>query len=152
MENIFPLILIIVVFNVINAILKSLRGGKGAAQQAPPRAYIQPEQKVKIDLWADDSFEESPSEPYYETEEARTESFAAPTTPPPLPETVYRRPPAQKVESARGTRATTDGESGFDDTGQLASPVNVFASKNAFLSAYILHEILQPPVSMRKKR
>ncbi len=153
MENIFPLILIIVVFNVISAILKALRGGKGAAEKAALPVYVQPEQKVKINPWADHSLDEAALEPDYETLEDETESYSAPIPLlPPLPEEVYRRPPVQKVESARGTRATTDGKTGYDDTGQSASPANVFASKNAFLSAYIFHEVLQPPVSMRKKR
>ncbi len=151
MENIFPLILIIIVFNVISAILKAFRGGKGAVHKAPPSAYLRPEQTEKIKLWVDDSFEEITMEPDYETAEASAESFAAPTSPPPLPETVYRRPPEQKTESARGTRVTTDGETSFDHKKRSTSPANVFASENSFLSAYIFHEILQPPVSMRKK-
>ena len=152
MENIFPLILIIIVFNVINAILKAFRGGKGAAQKVAPPVYAQPEQIVKINPWADHSLDETALEPDYETIEAETESYAAPTSPPPLPEAVYIRPPAQKVESARGTRVTVDGSTAYDDAGEPVSPAKVLASGNAFLNAYIFHEILQPPVSMRKKR
>lgn len=155
MENIFPLILIIIVFNVISAILKAFRGGKGTAQKVAPPVYAQPEQKVKINPWADYSLDEDEAdlEPDYETTEAETESYAAPTpAPPPFPEAVYRKPPEQKVESARGTRATADGSIGYDGASQPVSPAQVLTSENAFLNAYIFHEILQPPVSMRKKR
>jgi hypothetical protein len=153
MENIFPLILIVIVFNVINAILKAFRGAKGADQKVLPPAYAQPGQKVAIDPWGDDSLDESSREPVYETIEAETESYATPMpVPPPLPEAVYRRPPAQKVESARGTRSTADGSIGYDGASQPVSPAKVLASGNAFLNAYIFYEILQPPVSMRKKR
>jgi hypothetical protein len=152
MENIFPLILIIVVFNVINAILKALKGGKGAAQKALPTAYTKPERQVKINLWDDDSFEEIPLESDYETSEAETESFAAPMSTPPLPETLNRRHLEQKAESERIKRVTNEGNTGYGDPGCSVSPANVFASGDAFLSAYIFHEILQPPVSMRKKR
>ncbi len=153
MENIFPLILIIIVFNVISAILKALRGGKGVAQKAAPPAFIQPEQIVKINPWADHSLDETALEPDYETLEDETESYSAPITLlPPLPEEAYRRPSAQKVESARGTRVSADGSAAYDDAGEPVSPAKVLASGNAFLNAYIFHEILQPPVSMRKKR
>ncbi len=153
MENIFPLILIIIVFNVISAILKALRGGKEAAQKAALPAYVQPEQKVKINPWADHSLDETALEPDYETLKDETESYSTSIPlPPPLPEEAYRRPPVQKVESARGTRATTDGSTGYGGANQPVSPAKVLASGNAFLNAYIFHEILQPPVSMRKKR
>jgi hypothetical protein len=156
MENIFPLILIIIVFNVISAILKAFRGGKGAAQKVVQPPFAQPAEQVKIKLWADDSYEENSPEPEYdydyETEEEIAESVAAPVYPPPLPEEVYVMPPVQKVHSARGTRATTDGNTRYGETGQPVSPATVFASNNAFLNAYLFHELLQPPVSMRKKR
>jgi hypothetical protein len=152
MENIFPLILIIIVFNVINAILKAFKGGKGSAGKESPPAYIQPGQKVKINPWIDHESDQFDPEPDHEVVEAETGSFAVPITPPPLPEKVYRIPPAQQVESARGTMATVDDSSGYDGIGQPVSPAKVLASENAFLNAYIFYEILQPPVSMRKKR
>ncbi len=152
MENIFPLILIIIAFNVISAIIKAFRGGKGAAQKGAPPVYAQPEQIVKIDPWADHSLDETALEPDYEAREVGTEGFATPASLPPLPETVDRRPSAQKVEYARGTRVTADGSTGYDGASQPVSPAKVLASGNAFLNAYIFHEILQPPVSMRKKR
>ncbi len=156
MENIFPLILIVIVFNVISAILRAFKGGKGTAQQVIQPPLAQPGEQAKIKLWADDSYEESSSESdydyEYETAAEGAESAAVPVYPPPLPEEVYIRPPAQKVHSARGTRATTDGNTRYGETGQPVSPATVFASKNAFLNAYLFHELLQPPVSMRKKR
>lgn len=148
MESFIPLILIIIVFNLINAVMKAIRGGGKPAGKSQPVTEIRqvpPDSKIKI--WADEPFLEdniTESEPEnitdqnyteydqsgYEDEEKEADSEAV----------FVQRIKPDSVKKAYYRKQGSD-----IDISAL------FSEKNALLSAFIFHEILEPPVTLRKK-
>jgi hypothetical protein len=146
MESFIPLILIIIVFNVINAVMKAIRGGVKAAEKSHPVTEVRqtpPESKIKI--WADEPFFEdniTEDEPEnitdqnyteydqggYEQEEAVSEAVFVQTIKPDSVKKAYYRKQGSDIDISA-----------------------LFSEKNALLSAFIFHEILKPPVTLRKK-
>ena len=151
MEGIVSLIVLIVIFNIFSAIVRAIRGG-GAARQGrqdlpgTPAGPERPVQKIKLwidDLESDDSdlvAESSPAgqqvydEAYYaplepepfEEEDSTEEEYIPP--PPPL-HPAAEKPPVREPVRLKG----------------------MLASRESLLSAFVFHEILEPPPSLRRK-
>lgn len=143
MESLITLFVIIVVFNLINALLKAFKGGKGpvrvqendrpAAVSAPPplreyedevRSYFMTGHLDRSDLVADEQENIAPSEPEVEK--------AAPAH----DMSVVKNPSA-----AQGCSNVV--------TSNLQQ---VLQDKNSLITAFIFHEILSPPSALRKRR
>lgn len=164
MEGFLPLIIIIIVINVINALTRAFRGGKKPVQGRPAQVSPPPpppERKIK--LWDDEYDDVNPgAEPgrsdlqFSETAETdySAESYY-PEVVPPLERTGDQA--AEQEQSVIGS--VPEGPALKVERKQVVCPDNIgntrlgklFSSGDSFVSAYILHEILSPPVTRRRK-
>ncbi|MDW7729175.1 MAG: hypothetical protein SCJ94_04095 [Bacillota bacterium] len=146
MESFIPLILIIIVFNVINAVMKAIRGGRNTVGKSQPVTEIRqapPESKIK--LWADDPFLDdglTEIEPESVTDDNYTEYDL----------NSYEEEAVPEAVSVQSIKPDSVKKAFYRQQGSDVDFSAVFSEKNAFLSAFIFHEILEPPVTLRKKR
>jgi hypothetical protein len=143
MENIITLIVVIIVFNLISSVLRSIRGG-----QAPPPKRIQdtvPDQAAKaktIDPWVDEDLSGYSShgvvdpgpEEYnqYESKEDGEESKTV-TTQKSRPAPVFAKKSCRPPSVASGLQ-------------------QVLTRKDPLVAAFIFHELFGPPAALRRKR
>ncbi len=139
MEGIITLIVIIIVFNIFNALMKAVRG----SQQASQKRVLHSPELVPPDetgsRWADEdiharSVEKEKTAYVYESEE----------------------PPADEIGDSReaGTWQAPQPvkKEGGGPTSVSLGLQQVLTRKGPFLNAFIFHEILEPPPSLRRKR
>jgi len=146
MESFIPLILIIIVFNVINAVMKAIRGGGKTAGKSHPVTEIRqvpPESKIK--LWADDPFlDDGITE--VESESVTDKNYTE------YDQSRYEEEAIADAVSVQSIRPDSVKKAFYRKQGSDVDISAVFSEKNAFLSAFIFHEILEPPVTLKKKR
>ncbi len=148
MEGIVPLIIIIIVFNLFNALIRAARKGKQPVQQTALQKVLVssagPPSEETESVWKDDDIYSSSdlsAEPLYaEPVHTGSEGYK------PL-ESVKResaRPPLQKVELS---------PSQGDDRGASlgAELQQILTKKEPLVAAFIFHEILSPPPALRRK-
>ncbi len=159
MENIGSLIFIIIVINIISAIMRAIKGGKQKSQQAVQQAAVSPPPlpRSRIKLWVED---EDPEEEYDREFEMQDPFLSAETY---SAETGYQssqyepeaeeyvKPPRKKAKPAAPAGRPLKKDAAVEQP--CPQGINdLFKDKNAFLTSYILHEILEPPVTRRKRR
>lgn len=144
MESFIPLILIIIAYNVINTVIKAIRGGRNSAGESRPsfeNRAIQPESKIKI--WADEElFDDNSTEAVVtiDTYEDIAEDDYS-----------YERDPVTEIVPARSIEAKPVKKSIYSKQAPEAGIRTVLSEKNSLLSAFIFHEVLKPPVTIRNK-
>ncbi len=142
MEGLFPLILIIVVVNVINAVLRAVRGGKGKTDKEVPVPISPPLPERKIKIWADelidDQTENDHVNQYYDEAVVSAENRELDE---PAEERIEEPQPVYRNQSY----------SGQEDVQALPGLTETFRDKDSLLKSFIFHEIIDKPVSRRRK-
>lgn len=139
MEGIITLIVIIIAFNLFNALMKAVRGGQQSPQK---KVLVSPEPLSPHEngqQWTDDEIRFRPKK-----KEKRADSYDGEGT------------DAREAESADDTGAWQAPEPVKKEVAS-SSPVIVglqqtLTCRDPLLAAFIFHEILEPPPSLRRKR
>lgn len=145
MEGFITLIIVIVVFNIFNMLLRALKGDKAPARQ---RVLVTAEQFLQDNiqkeephqtLQEDTSYQAKPDkdvELYYTSDKEKISYLDGPG---PIPGPGSRKPPAIKPVEKKPNTLNSNLQ-------------KVLTKKDPLLAAFIFHEILEPPPALRRKR
>jgi len=145
MEGFITLIIIIVIFNIFNMVLRAIRGGKTPAKQ---RVLVTAEQFLQDNIQKEKSYRSLQEDPFRQAEpelevksydtsyrenvQAKKEAF-------PPPGSTLKTPTPLKVDDKKADRFTSNLQ-------------QVLTKKDPLLAAFVFHEILEPPPTLKRKR
>lgn len=150
MEGILALIVIVIIFNLLNAIMRAIKGDKSGPRKkaAPGPEKVKPESPR--DLWFDEPV-------YYRStglRDAHAEEGEEDDDSSDYEETTVETEGVEKSEewlepqvAASPTQEKTSRPSALQ--GRLK---RVLTEKDSLLTAFVFHEIIGPPRSMRRKK
>ncbi len=149
MEGIFTLIIIIIVFNLFNFIVKAIRGSQQAVLQQDAVAPESLPREEPVRRWKDDDFI------YRSLSSGETERStgydARESTGIRAPETAGdEEKPTVKPAAKRAGRVVAR-ESGQPST-VTTNLQQVLTQKEPLVAAFIFHEIIDPPLALRRRR
>lgn len=147
MEGFITLIIIIVVFNIFNMLLRALKGGKTPAKQ---RALVTAEQflqdnisiqkeKSNQPLQGDAFYQAEPDKDIEVSDTSYIEDFPVKDKPIPMFESSLKVPATVKVADKSANQFTSNLQ-------------QVLTKRDPLLAAFVFHEILEPPPALRRKR
>ncbi len=147
MEGIITLIIIIIAFNILNFLARSLRGGRQVEQQRAPveTDRLSPNESLRLRKDYDTYFR---SESLDDTE---TDHNARVKTGIGLSETVKSLDKDTAKQTSQRTEQVISRKAGQPSS----IPKNlqqVLNQKESLVAAFIFHEIIDPPVALRRKR
>ena len=144
MESIIVLIIIVVVFNLFNAILRALKGGQTGSSKSTesvvPSPVFQERPEEFKDFWSTIT-EEPPLQGEHVSQPVELKAADE------APEKLKRVPEIAKEKALRKDvpeKKPAEIEGNFLQQG--------LSEKKGLLAALIFHEILEPPVSLQRKR
>lgn len=163
MEGIITLVVIIIVFNLINALIKGLRGDRSVEKRTTPagienegETFVSPLKKERIDPFHGlDVYEElSEPEPAAEPE---TEYEADPVPEPVISSRPDPQPDTYKQLQREKSKAAAKKLPLRPSVTESTESVNIYLErslkhKEPLVAAFIFHEIFGPPLAQRHKR
>ncbi len=152
MEGIVTLIIIIIVFNIFNFLARSIRGGRQVEQQKVPVGIDDMSPKETVRLWKDDDVYSRSASPghsdIYDTgadyDRRNGQEHGAPETEKPDKKEAFE-------QVVRRTSRPVSQEIG-QHSGISANLQQVLTQKEPLVAAFIFHEIIDPPLALRRRR
>ena len=154
MDGFITLIILVIVFNLLSAVMRAIKGGSAAAGRQRPEKVIAPDSQLGRFLsLAELSDPEVPDQSAYAT---AIEDKAADELTGSLYEPEVESEIVKHQETARAILSEPSGIS-IKTPDQVSRPApalgirKVLTEKDSFLAAFVLHEILDPPPALRRR-
>lgn len=145
MEGFITLIIIIVVFNIFNMLLRALKGDKAPARQ---RVLVTAEQFLQDNIQKKEAHQTMQEETSYQTKPDKDvelyytsdkEEISYLDGPGPIPGPGPKKTPAIKTAERKPDTLNSNLQ-------------QVLTKRDPLLAAFVFHEILEPPPALRRKR
>ncbi len=149
MEGIVTLIIIIIVFNIISALARAVKGGRQGEEQKVLDGTGEQQPDKTVRLWEDgeDQFRyvSSTTGETYSFDRAGRDAGSADTAAAGVAEKEPAGPASEKQSRpvSTGVRPAASPQPGLQ---------NILSNKESLVAAFIFHEIIDPPRSQRRKR
>ncbi len=153
MEGIVTLIIIIIVFNIFNFLARSIRGGRQVEQQKVPVGIDDMPPKESVRLWKDDDdvYSRSVSPGDSDIYDAGAHYDGRHGQDHGAPETEKADKNEAFKQVVRRTSRPASQEIG-QHSGISSNLYQVLTQKEPLVAAFIFHEIIDPPLALRRKR
>jgi hypothetical protein len=159
MEGIITLVVVIIVFNVINALIKGLRGDRSVEKRTIPAEFeeeeetlVSPPKKERIDPFFGLDILEEKAEPVPAHEPVSDPVYEPVTSyQSDSPPEVYEQ--VQREGSKRAAKRLPPRPSTAASPGSVSMHLErIFSQKEPLVAAFIFHEIFGPSTAQRRKR
>jgi len=154
MDGFITLIILVIVFNLISAVMRAIKGGGAAAgRQRPEKVMLPDSQLGRFFSMAEFSGPDVPDQSEYNTE-FEEEAVSDSTYRLYEPEAMLELTPPQEAGRTILSRPAEPRTKTPEQVNRPAPALGirkVLTEKESFLAAFVLHEILEPPPTLRRR-